>query len=305
MKVLVTGARGLIGRGLIEDLGRRGEIEVTATSREPVSAEDQVRWVQSDLTRLEECLQLVEGQDAIVHLAQPAVPLTSDGDLASEVHSNLVPALNLIAAIRIIGSCPRFVFPSSGGAVYGRGQERPFREDDRCEPANSYGLLKLTVEHYLRLASEHAQLSVVNLRIANAYGIPLPPHRMQGLIGTAVSRVREGLPVRIIGNPDNIRDYVHIDDIGDAVHRALFLVTDCSTFNIGDGLGFSVREVIDLIEAVWGEPIKRVSEPHPNAVWLPSRNVLDITHARERLGWSPQVTLTEGIRRMLFDLPRA
>jgi UDP-glucose 4-epimerase len=241
VKVLVTGARGLIGRGLIEDLRRRGEIEVTATSREPVHGEDQVRWVQSDLTRLEECLQLVEGQDAIVHLAQPAVPLTSDGDLASEVHSNLVPALNLIAAIRIAGTCPRFVFPSSGGAVYGRGQERPFREDDRCEPANSYGLLKLTVEHYLRLASEHAQLSVVILRIANAYGMPLPPDRLQGLIGTAVSRVREGLPVRIIGSPENVRDYVHIDDISDAVHRALFLDTGCSTFNIGDGLGVSVR----------------------------------------------------------------
>ncbi|RKT44483.1 UDP-glucose 4-epimerase [Thiocapsa rosea] len=295
----------MIGRGLIEDLERRREIEVTATSREPVHGEDQVRWVQADLTRLEECVQLVEGQDAIVHLAQPAVPLTSDGDLASEVHSNLVPALNLIAAIRIAGTCPRFVFPSSGGAVYGRGQERPFREDDRCEPANSYGLLKLTVEHYLRLASEHSQLSVVNLRIANAYGIPLPPARLQGLIGTAVSRVLEGLPVRMIGNPENVRDYVHIDDISDAVYRALSLDTACSTFNIGDGLGVSVREVIDLIEAAWGKPIERVVEAHPNAVWLPSRNVLDITLARERLGWSPQVALTEGIRRMLFGLPRA
>jgi nucleoside-diphosphate-sugar epimerase len=60
-----------------------------------------------------------------------------------------------------------------------------------------------------------------------------------------------------------------------------------------------------LIEAVWGEPIARVVEPHPNAVWLPSRNVLDITQARKRLGWSPQVALTEGIRRMLFGLPQA
>lgn len=300
MKVLVTGARGLIGRGLIGALKQRGDIEITATSRELARDEDRVRWIQSDLTSLEDCLQLVEGQDAIVHLAQPAVPLTSDGDLASEVHSNLVPALNLIDAIRIAGTRPRFVFPSSGGAVYGRGQERPFREDDRCEPANSYGLLKLTVEHYLRLASEHGHLSVVNLRIANAYGVPLPPDRLQGLIGTAVSRVREGLPVRIIGNPDNVRDYIHIDDISDAVDRSLSFDTACSTFNIGDGLGVSVREVIDLIESAWGEPVERVVEPHPNAVWLPDRNVLDITRARELLGWRPQVALIEGIRRMLF-----
>ena len=132
------------------------------------------------------------------------------------------PTLTLIEALRATGNRAHVVFASSGGAVYGdAANRRPFREDDACRPQTSYGIQKLTAEHYLRMASEHGWLTATTLRVANPYGVLLPPERRQGFIGTAVAQIRAGDPVRVFGNPANVRDYVHIADVCRAFELAL------------------------------------------------------------------------------------
>jgi UDP-glucose 4-epimerase len=189
--------------------------------------------------------------------------------------------------------------------VYGVVRERtPFREDQPCQPENSYGIQKLTAEHYLRIMAERDMLSAVTLRIGNAYGWILPPDRLQGFVGTAVHRVLHGLPIRILGDPENVRDYVHVDDVCDALLRALEMRTRYEVFNVGTGVGTSVSQILRMLEELSGRALTARVEHMPGAERLPPWCVLDCTRAATQLGWRARIPLANGLRRML-DAARA
>lgn len=302
MRIGVTGAQGLIGGSLIKRLAMLADTEVTALGRSRSAAAESLRWQVGDLGSPEDCAHFVAGQDVIIHLAHTNSPLTSDRDMVGDVRDNLMPTLNLLQAICAEGRCPHFIYPSSGGAIYGLASGAvPFSEEASCFPTNSYGVLKLTIEHYLRLASQRNLLNATVLRISNAYGWRLPPERSQGLIGTAVSRAIQGQPVRLFGNPANVRDYIHYEDICAVVTRVLGRRAGFEVFNVGTGAGHSVADVIDLIEQVWGRPLERTYETQANAGYLPNWCVLDVRKAGRELGWEPRIGLVEGIRYMFAE----
>lgn len=306
MRICITGATGLIGQSLLEQLGGETGLVITAVTRTlPVSPEGKtapgaaVRWLRGDLASPRDCDAMVEDQDVVVHLAHTNSPFTSDRDMPSDALLNLVPTLNLLQAIQRTGRRPHVVYPSSGGGVYGSAAaERPFAEDHPCLPNSSYGIQKLAVEHYLRLAAERGFLSATVLRIANAYGWLLAPERQQGFIGTALYQALHGRPVRIFGNPHNVRDYVHIEDILRALHIALGRREPFEIFNIGTGIGTSVTEIVALIGKTIGRPVACVTETHEQARFLPGWCVLDIGKARTELAWEPRITLAQGLSGM-------
>jgi len=301
MKIAITGATGLIGTALIRVLAEQGHA-LTALSRQSPQGLPQragLAWLRGDLSDPEIARRLVGGQDVVVHLANESVPLGGGSDLAADARRNLLPSLNLIDAIEQAGEPVKVIFLSSGGAVYGAASARePFRETHRCEPALLYGAHKLAVENYLRVAAIRKVLSAVVLRVANAYGGVLPPDSMQGIIGTSVARVRAGRPLRLVGNPDNIRDYVHVDDVAGAILSALSCDTDFDIFNVGSGRGTSTLEVLKLIQASAPTPTGISTEDISGSQWLPSWCVLDVSKAGRQLGWKPSVSLEQGIQGM-------
>ena len=125
---------------------------------------------------------------------------------------------------------------SSGGAVYAPKHDRVrYRETDVCAPLSSYGIQKLAAEHYLRLAAFRGLLTATVLRVGNAYGTLLPQHRMQGLIGVAINCVVHNRPVRVFGNPANVRDYIHLDELCNLAERVARPVEEFSIVNVGSG----------------------------------------------------------------------
>jgi UDP-glucose 4-epimerase len=207
--------------------------------------------------------------------------------------------LTLLKAIENLRTRPTLVYFSSGGAVYGAGANRiPFREDQACYPTCSYGVQKLAAEHYLRIASEQGHLSAVILRVANAFGTLLPQHRMQGLIGVALNHVLHGRPVRIFGNPENVRDYVHLSDVCDLALRVIEGDRPFSVLNVGSGEGVSVREVLRLVEACSPEPVE-IQFDTESGRKLTDWAVLDIGQAKREFQWEPRVTLGAGIADMM------
>lgn len=302
MNVAITGATGLIGSALIRAWLAQGRHAITALTRQDPAAlprGERLAWLQGNLSDADTALRLVQGQDLIVHLANDSVPLAGGGDLAADAMRNLLPSLKLIDAIGQAGGAARVVFLSSGGAVYGASpNRRPFPETHRCEPGLLYGAHKLAVENYLRVAATRRTLSAVVLRVANAYGGELPPDRMQGIIGTSVARVRAGQPLRLVGSPDNIRDYVHVDDVVDAIDRAASSDTSFDIFNIGSGVGTSTIDVLERIQAAAPAPTRIITEDVSGSQWLPSWCVLDVSKAAGLLGWKPSVSLEQGIQGM-------
>lgn len=307
MKICITGASGLIGRSLLGHLNGETGLSITALTRTlPASGQEgtaknsNVRWMRCNLGSIRDCEAAVEDQDVVVHLAHTNSPFTSDRDMPSDALLNLVPTLNLLQAIQKTGCRPRVIYPSSGGGIYGASSSNsPFHEAQACQPNSSYGIQKLAAEHYLRLSAERGYLTATVLRIANAYGWLLSPERQQGFIGTALYQALIGRPVRIFGNPHNVRDYVHIEDILRALHIAMGRREPFEIFNIGTGIGTTVAEIVALIGKTIDQPVTCVTEDHEQARFLPGWCVLDINNARAELAWEPRITLEEGLRRMV------
>jgi UDP-glucose 4-epimerase len=303
-RVGVTGASGFLGSALVDHLAGVSGIEVVALTRTlPPDARRETRWVswtQGDLQSPYDTASFVEGLDCVVHLAHKGSPLTSGNDLPGDAMSNLVPMLRLLEAIRDRGGDCHVVYASSGGALYaGRKPGRPATESSPVELTSSYAIQKLAGEQYLRVASEEGWLTATALRIGNAYGVVLPPARLQGFLGVAVARMAAHQPLRLIGDTRNVRDYVHLGDVCAAFGRALEARAPFDVFNIGTGRGTSIDELVTLLGEISGEaPLIERTPPTAAASRLPRWVVLDSSKAHRILGWQPRVPLRAGIERL-------
>jgi UDP-glucose 4-epimerase len=302
-RVGVTGASGFMGSVLLARLRGGHERHVTALTRtissSPPAHDSRVEWMQGDLASYRDCARFVTGLDAIVHLAHANTPLTSNQDLPSDAAMNVVPTVTLLQAIRGAGTKPHVVFVSTGGALYRGDGRRPVDEESPVEPTTSYGIQKLMAEHYLRLGVQEGWITATVLRIGNPYGALLSPERRQGFVGVALAQLLERRPVRIFGDPDNVRDYVHLDDVMRIFELALPRRAGFEVYNVGSGEGRSVREVLELLQQFSGITADVQYEPlTADSRRLPSWIVLDIGKARRELGWQPEIGFTEGLRVM-------
>jgi UDP-glucose 4-epimerase len=300
VRIGLIGAGGFIGSYLLERLQPLASGSLRLFWRNPnIAPPEPVEVIYGDLASYSDCQRFAKDLDAIYYLAHHNTPVNSDLDQVNDTALNLIPLLTLLKAIENLKTRPRLVYFSSGGAVYGNAATRiPFREDQACYPTCSYGVQKLAAEHYLRIAADRGHLSAVILRVANAFGTLLPQHRMQGLIGVAMNQVLHGRPVRIFGNPENVRDYVHLSDVCDLALRVIESDRPFSILNVGSGEGFSVREVLKLVEACSPEPIE-IEFDNKAGQKLTDWAVLDIGQARREFQWEPKVTLSAGIADMM------
>ena len=306
----ITGATGFLGDYILRWLVSTGRFEIRALSRTPANlatAPREVVWQRGDLSSARDCDIFARDLGAVIHFAHANTPLSSHRDWAADALLNLAPTLNLIEALRRQRRRIDFVFASSGGAVYGRRtDDAPFLESDPTQPQSPYGVVKLAIENYLRLAVDDGWLRVTVLRIGNPYGTILLPERRQGLIGVAMNQVLHGEPVPIYGNPQNVRDYVHLSDVARIVERCLEPTWPFEIYNVGSGQGASTAQIVDLIEKVVGVPVSRREIPGViDADRLPSWAVLDITKAATALDWSPQVSLSDGIEQLYRESRKA
>jgi len=309
MKIAITGATGFLGSRLIQSLSERHEIQ--ALSRRPVTEQytnikyKNIKWLIGDLSSEEVCLDLLKDVDILIHLAQSNSPFNSDSDLVIDANLNLLPTLRLLSTIEKSKRKIHIVYASSGGAIYGNNpQYTKFKETDQCFPNSSYGIQKQMLENYLRIISNKDLISTTVLRIANPYGVLLPTNRKQGLIGVVLNRILNNQKIQIIGNPDNIRDYVYIDDVINAFELAInYRKSNFEIFNIACGIGHSVKEIIKLIENEL--PEYKIQKEYINNNYsqdLANSSVLDITKANEVLQWYPKMCLEHGIKYMCESL---
>ncbi len=311
LNVGVTGASGFIGRELVQFLLAHAEVaslrvlyrnslDENAVIADPLRCDICI----GDLQSPSDCAVFCKDLDLIIHLAHCGTPLTSSGDLAGNAQLNLALALNLVSAIRDHGKGCHVVFASSGGTVYGKpaiGNAIPFREDDPCFPFSFYGVQKYAIEHFLRAAAECGWISCTVLRISNPYGVPLSIHRKQGIIGVAMQRAIQGLPIPIYGDLGNVRDYVHIEDVCRAFLAVLIPKPGFRIYNISSGIGVALADLFATMERVTGlplrlEPVNTDNTSTQLVPWV----VVDAARAAHELGWRARITLEEGIKR-LYD----
>ena len=299
----IVGSRGFIGSYLTGYLMARefGSIRLLIRNTAEYESPERANVFSGDLLSRRDCEMFADGLGLIHYLAHVNAPVNSDLDLAKDASLNLVPLLNLLDAIQHLKTKPHIVYFSSGGAVYAPRNDRvPYRETDPCCPLSSYGIQKLAAEEYLRLAASKGHLTATILRVGNAYGTLLSEHRMQGLIGVTIRRLLDGQPIRVFGNPNNVRDYVHLEDICSMAELASIPRREFSIVNVGTGRGYSVTDVLGLIEDSYGRPLT-VQRDESCGKELADWVVLDNTRARREFGWLPTIDLRCGIQKILSE----
>ena len=240
---------------------------------------------------------LLDSTDTLLHLAWSTVPLSSERNVGLEWEQD-IPLLHKI--LKAICASPNrerlhFIFFSSGGAVYGNAREgRPSRESDTCLPVGWYGQAKLAAERVIEEYGRRHRLSYTILRVSNPYGYPVPAHKPQGLIPFILKHAREGTPLSVWGDGTARKDYLHHSDFTAALEQVIRR-RRVGIFNVSQGESHTVAEVIALAEQSLG---LRVKTTHvPAHAWDVHDSLLDNAKLRAATGWSPAVSLAEGIRR--------
>jgi UDP-glucose 4-epimerase len=303
-RILVVGGAGYIGSHMVQLLVERGFDVVTFDNlvfghREAVAGGEFLQGDLSDRDTLERVFA-TRRFDGVMHFAAYAFVGESVQDPAKYYRNNVVNTQNLLDAMRA-HHVRNFIF-SSTCAIFGEPQYVPIDEAHPKAAINPYGRTKWIVEQMLADYDQAYGLKSICLRYFNAAGADPqgrigeehePETHLIPLVLQAASGVRSGITVfgRDYDTPDGtcIRDYVHVVDLAQAHLRALEQLLaggGSQVFNLGNGRGFSVQEVIDTVRQVTGRPIKVVDGPR--RAGDPARLVGDSRRARELLGWNPQ-----------------
>ena len=314
MNIFVSGGAGYIGSAMTEALLREGHsvtvFDALYTGHRQ-AIPDGVNFVHADLADDERLIVALDSQhfDAVMHFAAFIEAGESMKKPGKFIHNNLVNSAHLIEASHRAG-VRKFVL-SSTAAVYASSDE-PLSEDSPLDPANTYGFTKLAIEQMLEWYRRVYGIHYAALRYFNAAGaIPGKgeAHHPETHLIPLVLRVAAGQSKSIsIYGPDyptpdgtNIRDYIHIADIVSAHLLALNALEekDHLVYNIGNGNGYSVREVIGTARKVTGHSIPAVETTRrPGDA---PRLVASSTKIRSELGWDPQYPDLEDIIRSAWE----
>lgn len=306
MNVFVTGGAGYIGSACVEELLNAGH-SVTVfdnlTEGHRSAIDPRAQFIQGCLSDRDLVLKSVQQAkaEAVIHFAASALVGESMTNPAKYFRNNVANGLNLLEAAKDNG-VRKFVF-SSTCATYGLPERVPMDESTPQKPVNPYGESKLMFEKMLLWYEQLHALEFVAFRYFNAAGATGrfgEDHRIETHLIPNVLKVALGQKEQceIFGTdyptPDGtcIRDYIHILDLAQA-HILALQPGKRGFFNLGNGEGYSVREVIDTCQRVSGKPIKAVEKPR--RAGDPPRLVAAAAKAKTELGWNPKYPKLEQI----------
>lgn len=320
MNILVTGGAGYIGSHTVRELLKRGHRVVildNLSAGHRTAIPNNVEFFNGDIDNhyLVRYI-LAQGIDAVMHFAASSLVGESMVNPGKYFRNNVAGTLNVLEAMVETG-VKKIVF-SSSAAVYGEPVLCPILEDNARAPTNVYGLSKLMIEQMLEAFDRSHELKYVSLRYFNAAGADSsgeigedhnPETHLVPIVLQAAANQRDR--VTIYGNdyptPDGtcVRDYVHVTDLARAHVLALeFLEAEkrSETYNLGNGQGFSVKEVINVAYKITGLPFimdiagRRSGDP---AVLVASADKI-----KKALGWQPEYTDLEAIIRSAWNWHR-
>jgi UDP-glucose 4-epimerase len=300
MKVLITGGAGFLGSALANRLVAEGNLvrvldDLSAGDKERL--DPRVAFAGGDIRDIPKLWTLLRGVDCVYHLAARVSVPESILYPVEYNEVNVGGTVSLLTAMRD-AQVGRLVFTSSG-AVYGEQPQQPVREDAALRPTTPYAVSKMASEQYILALGDLYGIETVILRIFNAYGPgqPLPPSHAP-VVPRFLKQAVSGGSIVIFGSGRQTRDFVYISDVIDAlVSAGRTQGISRATLNIGSGAEVSIQGLVDAIERVLAVSAHRL--PNGEGKAGVSRLGADISLARRRLGFSPKVSLEDGLRLMV------
>ena len=305
MKILVLGGAGYIGSHTVYELIDAGEEVVIADNLETGHIEavhPKAKFYKGDIRDRAFVDSVFDNEkiDAVIHFAANSLVGESMVNPLKYYDNNLCGTKVLLESM-VAHYIDKFVF-SSTAATYGEPERIPIMEGDRTEPTNTYGETKLSMEKMFKWTGKAHGLRYVSLRYFNACGA-----HVSGQIGEAHKPETHLIPlilqvplkqrehISIFGDDYDtkdgtcIRDYIHVTDLAQAhilAVKYLMAGNESNIFNLGNGVGFTVKEVIETARKVTGDPIK--AEVEPRRAGDPAQLIASSEKARTILGWKPE-----------------
>jgi len=309
MNCLVTGGAGFIGSHVVDALVEQGDqvtvVDNLSSGRRSNLEQAERRGARLEVADVRDGAVLSEifgaaRPEVVFHLAAQIDVRLSVDQPAEDARTNVLGTIHVLESARAAGA-RRVVNTSSGGAIYGDAEVLPTPEGHPIKSLAPYGQGKYAAEGYCDLFTRLYGVSTVSLRYGNVYGPRQDVHGEAGVVAIFCGRVVEGRRPTVFGDGRQTRDWVEVSDVA----RANVLAADASLtgpVNIGTGHEVSVLDVLATLVRVSGrgEPVEPEFAPsRPGEVM---RSCLDVTRARDELGWEAQVTLEDGLAEILATL---
>jgi UDP-glucuronate 4-epimerase len=300
-RLLVTGCAGFLGSHLSErliELGHRvlgvdcftdfyGR-DLKERNLGALRAESAFEFRELDLST-DDLAGLLDGVDGVFHLAAQAGVRGSFGDgFQTYLRHNVSATQRLLEAA--VQASPRTFTYASSSSVYGNAPAYPTTEETWRRPVSPYGLTKVATEEIAGVYHRGYGLPVVGLRYFTAYG---PRQRPDMAFSRFIERALDGRPLPIIGDGRQVRDFTFVSDVVEGTIAAARHGVPGTAYNIGGGRPVELCEAIDMIEDILETPIVR--EPRPSLVGEARQTGCEGSLARNELGYSPRVTLEQGL----------
>jgi UDP-glucose 4-epimerase len=295
MRILVLGGSGFLGSHIVDRfLAEKHEVVVYDLYPERFRRSPaKIKFVTGDFGNVGALDELIAtGFDAVIHCVSTTTPKSSNESPEFDIQSNVIGTLYLLD-ICVRHKVGKLVFLSSGGTVYGDiGDLEMVSEMHAVRPMCSYGVSKLTIEHYLDVYKQLRGLEYVALRLSNPYGERQSPLRALGALTVFLHRTLKHQTVEVWGDGTVTRDFIYVADVAKAVYLATTHPIS-GVFNVGTGTGLTLRDILKQIVTVVGL--------EPAVTWLPSRSfdvpriVLDATKLQRATQWNCSTSLEEGI----------
>lgn len=298
VRILITGGAGFIASNVADEYIRLGhEVAVmdNLNSGLKKNVNPKAAFYKADISNLNEVTSAINDfkPDVINHHAAQIDVRVSTNEPHLDATINVIGSLNLIDT-GVKHGVKKFIYASTGGAVYGEPEYLPVKETHPINPLSQYGISKHTVEHYLYLYKHNYGLDYTALRYPNVYGPRQNPHGEAGVIAIFAKKLLAGERPVIFGDGKQTRDYVFVSDVVQANVLALTKGSG-EIINIGSGVETSVIELLHLLIDVSENRVEPIfAEPRIGEVQAIS---LDPSKAKEILNWSIEVPLKEGLRR--------
>jgi UDP-glucose 4-epimerase len=306
MRTLVTGGAGFIGSTLVDALLARGEdvvvIDDLSTGRESNLAAalgHGAELVRADIRDADRIAQVVAeaSPEAIFHLAAQIDVRKSVTDPGWDATINVAGTANVLEAARK-ANVARVVNTSTGGAIYGDVDTIPSPETTPPAPMAGYGTSKFCAEQYCNLYARLHGMSTVTLRYGNVYGPRQDPLGEAGVIAIFCGKLMEGGRPTIYGDGRQTRDYVFVGDVVQANLAAADRRDVGGAVNIGTGRESSVLDLLAILQQEGGRDDFDAQFADARLGEI-ERSCLDVTRAREELGWEAKISLADGMRATL------
>jgi len=298
-RVLILGAGGFLGSQLAHRWSEEGivlRLFDRLYHQDFHFPEGEVEIVTGDVMDRKALGRALQGVSKVYYFMSLTVPSLSKNSVTFEVETS-IRALTTVLEMMVANQVPEIFFPSSGGTIYQPGDERnPYKEEDPLGPECSYGLAKMLSEDIIRFFAKNHGLKYLIARISNPYGNLHGMYKKQGIIDVLLNRINRGESIELWGDGTQVRDFIYIDDLIQALWQLDQKNICQETLNIGSGSGVSINSILESICKVTGYTGEIIRNPAEYSGVAYS--VLDISKLKNLIAWQPSHDIDSGIKEL-------